>query len=267
MTSTLSPIRTVERFTRPIAVPSALRSWFSAADSIADHPELTEPFIHVPEVTTRLVLRDSADGRRDVLVIGPLTRATYKATAAPASCVRLGLAPGAAHALLGVPAADLTDRGVPLAELPGPLAEFADELTHAAPEEVSALLEAELPRRIPDTDTSQRALLHAATALLSATSATIPEVAARLAVSERHLRTLFTLGIGVSPKHFARIDRLRRTLSTAAHTPLARLAAEQGYYDQSHMTADFRVLMGVPPTSFFEGKLPAPTPCSVRLRD
>ncbi len=266
VTSTLSPIRTVERFTRPIPVPAALRPWFGAADSIADHPEPTEPFIHVSEVTTRLVLRDSASGRRDVLVIGPLTRATYKATATPASCLRLGLAPGAAHTLLGVPAADLTDRGIPLAELPGPLAGFADELSRTAPGEIPALLEAVLPQRIPDTDTAQRALLRAATALLSTTTATIPEVAARLAVSERHLRNLFALGIGVSPKHFARIDRLRRMLPAAAHTPLARLAAEQGYYDQSHMTADFRILMGVPPTSFFEGRFPPPTPCSVRLR-
>lgn len=27
------------------------------------------------------------------------------------------------------------------------------------------------------------------------------------------------------------------------------------------MTADFRTLMGVPPTSFFTGKLPAARPC------
>ncbi|WP_418896259.1 helix-turn-helix domain-containing protein [Streptomyces cupreus] len=73
-----------------------------------------------------------------------------------------------------------------------------------------------------------------------------------LAASERQLRNLFAEGVGVSPKAHA---------DTA---PWAQLAAATGYYDQSHMTADFRALMGVPPRSFFTGLLPRATPCGMR---
>ncbi|MBB5913681.1 AraC-like DNA-binding protein [Nocardia transvalensis] len=265
-TLSAAPMHTVERFARPLPVPDALRPWFTGGESIPFDPGLTVPFVHIPDATTRLVVRDDREGHRDMLVIGPLTRATYKAAAEPVSCVRLRLAPGAATAVLGVPAAELTDRAVRIDRLPGPLGALAGELAEATPDEVPALLESLLAPRLSPAPADHRALLRAAMALLSATSASIPAVAAELAVSERHLRSVFASGIGLSPKHFARIRRVRRLLATAERAPLAQLAADQGYYDQSHMTADFRTLMGVPPTSYFEGRTPGPTPCGVLLR-
>ena len=41
----------------------------------------------------------------------------------------------------------------------------------------------------------------------------------------------------------------------------AALAADTGYYDQSHMTAEFRAVMGVPPSAYRAGRLPAPGHC------
>ncbi|WP_054811582.1 helix-turn-helix domain-containing protein [Nocardia arizonensis] len=71
-----------------------------------------------------------------------------------------------------------------------------------------------------------------------------------------------TACIGVSPKHFARLRRVRRVLEHAGRTPLAQLATGSGYYDQSHMNADFRTIMGIPPASFQRGERPRPTPCA-----
>jgi transcriptional regulator GlxA family with amidase domain len=90
------------------------------------------------------------------------------------------------------------------------------------------------------------------------------ELAQPLAVSERQSRNLFADGVGASPEHYARIARVRRVLTHARRspdTPWAQPAAATGYYDQSHMTADFRALMGVPPTAFFTGRLPPARPC------
>ncbi|WP_369392907.1 hypothetical protein AB5J72_39005 [Streptomyces sp. CG1] len=39
-------------------------------------------------------------------------------------------------------------------------------------------------------------------------------VARELAVGERQLRNLFAEGVGVSPKHYARIDRVRTLVRT-----------------------------------------------------
>ena len=82
-------------------------------------------------------------------------------------------------------------------------------------------------------------------------------------MSERHLRNLFSDCIGLSPKHLQRIARVRRVLAHghSSTSRWAHLAVTVGYYDQSHMTAEFRTMMGVPPAAFFAGHLPPPQPC------
>ncbi len=104
-------------------------------------------------------------------------------------------------------------------------------------------------------------LVREATMLSSAGTDGVAAAARRLHVSERHLRNLFIEGVGLSPKHFARIDRVRTVLDYAPLRPWADLAAEAGYYDQAHLTGEFRRVMGVPPAAFRRGELPAPTPC------
>ncbi|MGX2993766.1 hypothetical protein JNUCC64_05625 [Streptomyces sp. JNUCC 64] len=118
----------------------------------------------------------------------------------------------------------------------------------------------------------------------------VRELARRLSVSERRLRLLFTDGVGPPPAYAARVERVRRPLvartavdpatATAQGQPVpfsvrpapaaapdadglpwARLAVTTGHYDQSHMTADFRALRGVPPGAHFGGRHPGAGPC------
>ncbi|WP_327121444.1 helix-turn-helix domain-containing protein [Nocardia sp. NBC_01730] len=258
------PVATADSVETSELAPESLRPWLAEFARIPTMLDLSEPLAQVPQTATTIVLRAEHAGTRDALVVGPQTKATYWRPNKPAGCVRLRLVPGAVRSLLGVPATDLTDRAVRLEDLPGPAADLAAELVELAPDEIIRYLEDELPRRIAD-DPAQRDHRHLLAAAVAAISADqpvpVPELAARLSVSERQLRNLFASGIGVSPKHFARIDRVRKVLSHAGTIPWAELAAANGYYDQSHMSADFRTLMGVPPTMFFRGRLPAPTPC------
>ncbi|NUR97049.1 MAG: helix-turn-helix domain-containing protein [Kribbellaceae bacterium] len=78
--------------------------------------------------------------------------------------------------------------------------------------------------------------------------------AARLGVSERYLRRVFRQAVGVSPKHFTRISRVRSVLGQPARW--AEAAAYAGYSDQSHLIADFRALMRVTPKAFAAGNVP-----------
>ncbi|WP_333741432.1 helix-turn-helix domain-containing protein [Streptomyces sp. IBSBF 2806] len=250
-----------------LPVPSALRAWISSIDDIGVD-RAGEAFTHLPDAATKVVVRVEEDGRHDTLVVGPRTRATYHADPDKrlTSCVQLRLAPGAVGPLLGVPAVDLVGRAVPAGDLPAPTARrLARELTGARPREITARLAGLLP---PPTDGARERLLRAAVDALSTRAdrapVTVRDVARELAISERQLRNLFTLGVGVSPKHYARIDRVRHLLTHAASAPWAQLAAATGYYDQAHMSADFRTLMGVPPTAFLTGRLPRATPCRAR---
>ncbi|MFC9893145.1 helix-turn-helix domain-containing protein [Nocardia sp. NPDC127579] len=247
---------------RVMETPESLRGWITEIGHIPTVTDVSAPFTHAPHTATTIVLRREPAGAR-ALVLGPQTRATYTRTDRPAGCTRLRLAPGATRELLGVRAVDLADRVVPLAELPGPAADLGPELLELDPAEVLPFLSEVLPRRLTDDPVrrAHRRLLRRAVASLSTAPTPVPALAAELAVSERQLRNLFIDGVGVSPKHFARIDRVRTVLAHAGTTPWAELAGATGYYDQSHLTADFRTLMGVPPAQFVRGHLPAPTPC------
>jgi AraC-like DNA-binding protein len=86
----------------------------------------------------------------------------------------------------------------------------------------------------------------------------ITTVAERVGVSPRHLDRLFARFLGVSPKAYASVCRFRRVLerlkSTSRAEPglgplppdesLAALAADAGYFDQSHLVRDFRRFAG-----------------------
>jgi len=64
----------------------------------------------------------------------------------------------------------------------------------------------------------------------------------------------FEARTGLTPKRFARIRRLQRVVSAAGAVPgqadWARLAAEHGYCDQSHLIDDFRDIAGITPGAY-----------------
>ncbi|NEB76908.1 helix-turn-helix transcriptional regulator, partial [Streptomyces sp. SID14478] len=198
-------------------------------------------------------------------------------------CLDLRIRPGAARLLLGTSAAELVGRVTPLSGLPGPATgRVARALGHLGEnttvEEMLAVLAELLPAAFTPRDPADRARARLVCAAVSRLSTgpngvrppSVAVVARELAVSERQLRSLFAEDVGLSPKHFARIDRARQLLAgTAGHpgtpVPWAGLAQATGYYDQSHMAAEFRALFGVAPKAFVDGRLPADTPCSARV--
>ncbi|OLZ67532.1 transcriptional regulator [Streptomyces sp. IMTB 2501] len=252
-----------------LTTPEALRPWIAGVRtlSVSRAEPADEPFVRLPAAVTKVLLRVGADGRRDVLASGPRVRASYHDGKAHVHCVELRLSPGMTRPLLGVRAAELVGRVVPLEELPGAMPRrLAAGLRRLRPEEAVPYLVETLPDLLAtNVDPARTALLRAGVDALSVrpdrAPAQVREVARELAVSERQLRNLFAEGVGVSPKHYARIDRVRTLVTRAGHAPWSQLAASTGYFDQSHMTSDFRALMGVPPRSYFTGRLPARTPC------
>jgi AraC-like DNA-binding protein len=223
-----------------LVVPDVLRPWVAGIDVAAGSGAAV---VDVPDHATTLVVRTTPGTRREVMVMGPRTRAAYHLSEPGPSCVRIRLRPGRAKALLGRPLRDLADRAVPVRELPG--LDVDDPVGSLA---------AALAGRPAGDD-----LVAEAVELLAGDG--VAATARRLHVSERRLRALFADGVGLSPKHFARIDRVRTVLASGAGLRLADVAAVAGYYDQSHMTAEFRHLMGVPPAAFAAGRRPAARRC------
>lgn len=129
---------------------------------------------------------------------------------------------------------------------------------------VVATIESSLLRRLhrlkPAAD--NQLVRYATRALQRGTGATpgILALAKRLGVAERTLRQSFREHIGISPKRYARMARIRRLVSRAGTAEWADLALEHGLYDQPHLNAEFRALLGVAPREFLAGRLPFATP-------
>lgn len=240
----------------------ALRPWI--ADVTLMRPDGARPIVHLPDAATALVYRRTGARDGDLRVVGPRSRASYNPGKDLPMCVRARLRPGAARPLLGVPAGELRDRAVPLTDLWGDRAARLEarlnELT--GPDAILRAVEHALLDGLRDGADARDLLLREAVASLSTTGERVAALARRLSVSERHLRDLFTDRVGLPPKRFARIQRVRTVLARAGSAQWAGLASDTGYYDQSHMTADFHALMGVSPAAFRAGRLPASTPCA-----
>jgi transcriptional regulator GlxA family with amidase domain len=69
----------------------------------------------------------------------------------------------------------------------------------------------------------------------------VSEIAQSCGVTERHLERLFRERVGLSPKTLARLMRFQRALAAFdGKSNWAEIAADAGYYDQSHLLHDFR---------------------------
>ncbi len=71
----------------------------------------------------------------------------------------------------------------------------------------------------------------------------IAQLDALCGTSRRRLAAAFRDHVGVAPKRFARIVRFRRALKFVfeSDAPLTAIAAQNGYYDQPHLNAEFRL--------------------------
>lgn len=211
----------------------------------------------LPDGRTLLVFRVIEGGRKaDVTVAGPRTGALFKNATGVARAVILQFKPGWSAPLLGVPANALKDRIVPLEDIWGRSGgDLCLELLAARslPEVLERLSHAIALRTHQTFEPASARLARRAVRLLEGDEVRVESVASLLGVTARHLRRAFTESVGIGPKDFARTVRLQRAVRMAATSKdWARIAADAGYYDQAHLIADFRELVGLTPGAFLK---------------
>ncbi len=198
-------------------------------------------------------------GRDDAMslgLVGPGTRA-LQTVIQPGQVVRgLRFWPYGAVGLLGVDPSRLRNAHLPLADVLRDLDQSVRAfLGHGAQRaDVAAAFAAALRERLPGAlpvDTAVRAAVEALT--LTNGVLAINELARRVGLSERQLQRRFGAAVGVTPKQFARIRRLRSTMGLALHPGnggWSGLAAQLGFADQAHMIREFSALTGQSPEAF-----------------
>jgi AraC-like DNA-binding protein len=170
--------------------------------------------------------------------------------------------PGTLPLLTRLPASDFADRGVSVEDAFG--AEGRD-LEHDLADAVEApdairlvrdALTARLASAMPP-DRRIRGLVQLARAGASGARSDRPAVRAladELGVATRTLRQRCAQDIGLPPVLVLRVSRLHRALGLAlgGSTPggWAAIAARTGYFDQSHLIRDFRLLLGESPGQY-----------------
>ncbi|MER6379016.1 helix-turn-helix domain-containing protein [Streptomyces sp. NPDC001250] len=179
-----------------------------------------------------------------LLVAGPDTR-PYVPEGPPRSWAGIRFFPGTAPTLLGVPAHELRDLRVDLADL-WPAAEVRrlGERVEAAADPATALEDIALDRAARTT--APDPMLHRVVERLDE-GRPVSATAAELGIGTRTLHRRCLGAFGYGPKTLARILRLQRALALArAGTPYAETALRAGYADQPHLAREVRELTGRP---------------------
>ncbi|WP_381682820.1 helix-turn-helix domain-containing protein [Streptomyces celluloflavus] len=219
---------------------------------------------HATSATTRPVLPDGctdliwSEGR--LLVAGPDT-GPHLPDAAPPGTRHIGLrfAPGQGPAVFGVPARELRDLRVPLADLwpAAQVRELAGRMaTGGAPDRVLeetavARLRAAADRTAAGPATRSapppRSGRTAAIAAALDRGRPVAEVARAVALGERQLHRHCLDAFGYGPKTLTRVLRFVRALGLArSGMPYAHVAACAGYADQAHLAREVKALAGAP---------------------
>jgi len=202
--------------------------------------------------------------RRDAVLVAPLhTRASFIRMPQRQAGIQMAVHPLLARRLFGASAAELAEPGTSGIDVLGPRAEALRQRLVETPDwaERFSVLDTFLRDRVGSAPTSAavRPELTEAWRWLQRSGGNLPleRLARHVALSPRHLSTLFQRELGTSPKRAARLIRFdracRRVTAAVRHggpLDLAGVAAGCGYYDQSHLDRDFRDHLGTSPTEW-----------------
>jgi AraC-like DNA-binding protein len=179
--------------------------------------------------------------------------------------MQVSLTPLGARALFALPMHELAGCVLPLESLLGAEAGVLVERLasiEAWPDRFAAL-ELALARRLADASAPTPGVLWA-WSRLEETHGTVPvrKLRAELGWSTKRLVRRFREEVGLTPKSLSRLLRFERAvalLEGGNRSGLARIALASGYYDQAHLTNEFRRITGATPATFLQdsGESPA----------
>jgi AraC-like DNA-binding protein len=232
-----------------------------------DAPSVDDPYMVLP--TPYIVLGMQYRGRLHVVretgaellgqsgITGLQASArTFQATTETCS-ILVRLKPGAAFALFGQAASDLSDQHVALASLmfAAPVRALEERLQELSDgDALAATVQRFLLGCMQRAKYAPHPLVLAATARIHAAHGAlrIAALARELALSQRHFERLFLAQIGLRPKTYARLVQFDWAMHHAARLPSwTALAHAAGYADQAHFVRSFATFTGTSPERFF----------------
>jgi AraC-like DNA-binding protein len=199
----------------------------------------------------------------------PATACPQTSLAVRSRVLVVRLRPAGALTLFGVPLHELTGGTADLHDLIGCEARrLAERLDEASSDRARLLLLGRwITVRLDGRSSTDPSVAYAVSEI-ERTGGMVPvtNILDRIGASPKRFTRLFETQVGVKPKLFSRIVRFRRLTAAlrAGGASFGQTALAHGYYDQSHMNADFREFAGMSPSQFLTA---TPYPESSSLAD
>ncbi len=195
------------------------------------------------------------------MISGPTSRASVIEFEAGHAHVSVGFALGAARCFVAPPLAQMRNDLVPLEALWGRSGGCLRErlLEAPTPEDALSVMEDALLRQMTGVPGPDPSVIAAACAL--SRGVPVGEVASDLGMLPRTLRRRFAAQVGLTPKRFARVQRMQRLvrdLDGRTEVDWAAAAAKHGYADQPHLADEFRELAGITPAEYLRCRVDGP---------
>jgi AraC-like DNA-binding protein len=194
-------------------------------------------------------------------VFGQITHALDIEPTGESAIFSVRFQPDGFTAFASMPAGQMENRAVPLAELFGEEGVCLEkEIMQAdTTEDRIRIVEAFLLRRLI-TDEAVREWIKSSVEMIVRLKGqiSVDDLSDHIQVHRRQLERKFATIIGLSPKQLSKIIRLQaalRILSARSADNLTEVAYESNYYDQAHFIKDFREFTGVSPGQYYADNL------------
>jgi AraC-like DNA-binding protein len=232
----------IERAPRPALAHLVASAWIQQSGDEPYHSR------HIPNGAVELLCALGSEPQ----VVGPITEPRVEVLAPGTTIVGVRLRPGAAPAVLGMPAAEVVDLAIDLWDAPA----LGERLAGArSPEHALNELERHVFGRTagePDP-----LIAEAVKQLMPWCLDDVTSLTASLYISETQLRRRCRDAVGLGPKTLHRLLRfqgflalVQRSIATGRDESLAQLALDAGYADQPHLNRECLRLTGVSPRTF-----------------
>lgn len=166
------------------------------------------------------------------------------------------LLPGACNAAIGRPGETLFNKsGLLDLELPEIAAKLGELEAAQTLEDAGAIFQAALNLEAPSQEVMQSILA----ITRSRGNVKTSDLPGLVGLSDRQFLRVFRREVGLTPKQYSRICRLRSTaleIVGGKDFNWGQIAAERGFADQSHLVHEFQALFGVSPSEFESQFLP-----------
>jgi AraC-like DNA-binding protein len=199
---------------------------------------------------------------RAAWVVGPRAKPLFiEKETRDCDIVAVRLVPWVTRCVLGVPASELREDMIDLDECWGSFVQDIRERLYTTADARTRL--AIVERAVADRATRSAAPDESALvrrlcqAVETEPGLTVGALAGRFGLTHRRVIESFDRTVGLKPKEFCRVRRLRRVFHLTDARPRlswTTIAHRGGYYDQAHFINDFRQMTGVLPSEYVATK-------------